>query len=152
MGGGLDPSATLATTFVNGKLFVDLSSQNRRCMEYLGKPNAMVEYIKRLRNEKVHGLMPDKGDPNDVQGDGSLRLPKRELFDMIPPILTLDVATVSSMVASVNVLAPRHTHAKLQVEVTKPNMALLLKEPAAEPSTWPPTNACENVTVSWHSV
>ena len=70
----------------------------------MGKHVKMIEYIKRRRNEKVRELMRADGYPNDVQGDGSLRFPMRDLldmirfprrdrFDMIPPIVTLDVET-----------------------------------------------------------
>ena len=113
----------------------------------------MVEYIKRLRNEKVHELMlgkknEDDPDEGNAHRDGNLRLPKRELIDLIPPIITLDVATASSMVASVNVLASWRENAVLQIEITEPNMDLLLEEPTAESTpAWIPTLEHENM--SW---
>ena len=138
MGGGIDPFATVATTFVDGKLFVEVSSSNRRCRAYLGKNNAMVEYIRFLGNEKVHKLMLDKGNPRDVYGDGS-----------IPPIIRLDVATASSMVASVNVRTSRRMKGALEVEVTRANMELLLEQPAVESPTWHASTKRGNV--HWHT-
>ena len=96
---GPDPSDNVPARLVHGKLFAGITVANRHCKAYLGKNVKMVEYIKRRRNEKVRELMRAEGDPSDVQGDGSLRLPKRDLFckrdlfDMIPPIVTLDVET-----------------------------------------------------------
>ena len=106
----------------------------------------MVEHIKRLRNAKVHEFMLYFGDPNNMQGDGSIRL-TRASFDMIPPILTVDVETFSSIVTSVNVVASRRSDAVLQLEATQRNIELLLGEPKND--VWTPTFAHEHTNVFW---
>ena len=69
-------------------------------------------------------------DPNEEhpQNDGSLSMPKRELFDKLPPTLTINVTT-TSMVASVDVLPSWRTQGVLQIEITQTNLDLLLVEP-----------------------
>ena len=146
-GGGLNSSTKVPATLVNGRLYANIPGKKRQVKAFLGNHVKMVEYIRRLRNEKTHELMLAEGDPNDVQGDGSLRLPKRDLFDMIPPTLTLDVETTSSILASVNVLTPPRTKAMLQIEATQHNMELLLEEPKKE--LWTATIAHEQKNVYW---
>ena len=96
----------------------------------------MVECIKRLRNEKVLDLMLAKSNEDHGEDNaGNIRrhvhnLCKREMIDLIAPIITLDVATASSMVASVDVLANWRANGVLQIEITEQNMELLLEEPA----------------------
>ena len=136
LGGWLDPTATvtnggawvLVTHCCHGKLFADIPFTGR-CKAYLGDNNKMLEYIKRLRNEKVHELMLEAANQ---PGNRDTLLWKRELFDLIPPIITVNVATASSMVASVNVMTSWRTRAVLQLEVTQRNIELLLEEPAAD--------------------
>ena len=78
-------------------------------------------------------------DPNEehAQTDGTVSMPKRELIDRLPKILTIDVTT-TSMVASVDVLPSWRTKGVLQIEITQPNLDLLLEEPPAEPALWRP--------------
>ena len=79
----------------------------------------------------------------NAQHDGTLSMPKRELFDKLPSILTIDVAT-TSMVVSVNVLPSWRFPGVLQIEITQPNLDLLLEEPPAEPAPWTPTIEADN--------
>ena len=113
------------------------------CKQYLGTNYKMVDHIKGLRNQKARALMLELGkeeDPNEEnpQNDGSLSMPKRELFDKLPPTLTINVTT-TSMVASVDVLPSWRTKGVLQIEITQPNLDLLLEEPPAEAAPWTPT-------------
>ena len=62
----------------------------------------------------------------------------REVYDSLPSILTVDAAT-TSMVTSVNVLPSWHANEALQIEITQPNLDLLLEEPPAEAAPWTPT-------------
>ena len=57
-----------------------------------------------------------------------------ELFDVLPPILTLDVATASSMVTSVSVLKSWKQEGVLQIELTQPNSDLLHEDPGEDPA------------------
>ena len=66
---------------------------------------------------------------------------------MIPPILTLDVQTTSSIVASVNVLTSLRKDSVLQLEATQRNMELLLEEP--KNNLWRATIAPEHKNVPW---
>ena len=72
-------------------------------------------------------------DPNEehVQTDGTVSMPKRGLIDSFPKALTIDVTTASN-VATANVLPAMRVHGVLQIEITQPNLDLLLEEPTAE--------------------
>ena len=85
-------------------------------------------------------------DPNEEhpQNDGSLSMPKRELFDKLPPTLTINVTT-TSMVASVDVLPSWRTQGVLQIEIAQTNLGWLLEEPPAEPAPFRPELGQENV-------
>ena len=87
-------------------------------------------------------------DPNEerVQTDSTTCKPKRGLIDRIPKILTIDVATTST-VAAVNVLAEAREHGVLRIEVTQPNLDLLLEEPPTEAAPWIPE--VEETNVYW---
>ena len=129
-------------TEADGKKFGDIYTRDYNCTKFLGKNFKMVDHIKNLRNKKVYDLMLDLGkeeDPNEEnpQNDGSLSMPKRELFDKLPPTLTINVTT-TSMVASVDVLPSWRTHGVLQIEITQTNLDLLLEEPRAEPAPFRP--------------
>jgi hypothetical protein len=89
-------------------------------------------------------------DPNneDAQIDGTLSKPKRELVDRLPKILTIDVTT-ASVVASVNVLPSWRDKGVLQLEITQPNLELLLEQPPADATPWAPQ--IESANVSWRS-
>ena len=86
----------------------------------------------------------DGPDEEDAQHDGTLKMPKRALFDRLRSILTINVVT-TSMVASVNVLPSWRAKRVLQIELTQPNLDLLLEEPTAGSAPWKPTLEHENV-------
>ena len=67
----------------------------------------------------------------------------REVYDILPSILTVDAAT-TSMATSVNVLPSWEANEALQIEITQPNLDLLLEEPPAEPAPWTPTIEADN--------
>ena len=121
----------------NGKLFADIPF-SRRCKAYLGDNNKMLEYIKRLRNEKVHELMLEAANR---PGNRDTLLWKRELCGLIPPIITVNVVTASSMVVSVNVMTSWRTSAVLKLEAKPRNIELLLEEP--------PAGAAESAPCAW---
>ena len=109
----------------------------------------MVKHIKAITNIEVNALMrafSQEDDPNEehVQTDGTVCMPKRGLIDRIPKILTIDVTTASN-VATVNVLPAVRLHGVLQIEITQPNLDLLLEEPPAEPAPWIPELDQQNV-------
>ena len=155
-GGGIDPSVAdcsnawiFKPAIVDGKQFVDIYIGNYHCKQFLGTSFKMVDHIKSLRNKRVYELMQKlskEDDPNEenAQCDGPLTMPKRELFDRLPTTLTIDVAT-TSMVASVDVLPSSRTTGVLQIELTQPNLDLLLEDPPAESAPWAPTLKHENV-------
>ena len=74
-GGGIDPTVELCgnawvlkPTTVDGKRFVDNYTRQYHCKQFLNNNLAMVNYIKRLRNKKVHEFMraaaSNEDDPN----------------------------------------------------------------------------------------
>ena len=104
----------------------------------------MVNHIRDLRNTKVQELMQQlsaAADPNEenVLTDGPLTMPKRELFDNLPAIITINVKTMSSMVAEVNVLPDWRIKGVLKLELTKTNLDLLLERPSVATAPWTPT-------------
>ena len=83
----------------------------------------MVKHIKTIRDKEVSARMralSQEEDPNEerVQTDSTTCKPKRGLIDRVPKILTIDVATTST-VAAVNVLAEAREHGVLRIEVTQ---------------------------------
>ena len=114
----------------------DIYTGSYHCKQFVGKNFKMVDHRQSIRNKKVYGLMQElsKGDDpkeENAQHDGTISMPKRELFGRLPSILTIDVAT-TSMVTSVDVLPSCRTKGVLQIELTQPNLDLLLEEPRAE--------------------
>ena len=138
-------------TMVEGKSFGDVWKGNYFCGKFVDKNFEMVDHIRDLRNTKVQELMQQlsaAADPNEENEltDGPLTMPKRELFDRLPKTLTIDVAT-ASMVASVKMLPSWRERGVLQLEITQPNLDLLLDEPPAEPAPWIPT--LDHANVYW---
>jgi hypothetical protein len=141
-------------TMVEGKSFGDVYNGNHFCGKYVGKNFAMVNHIRDLRNTKVKELMQQlsaAADPNEenVLTDGPLTMPKRELFDNLPAIITINVKTMSSMVAEVNVLPDWRLKGVLKLEITKTNLDLLLEQPSAATAPWTPTT--EQPDVCWRA-
>ena len=73
-------------------------------------------------------------------------MPKRELFEQLPEIITINVKTMS-MVAEVNVLPHWRLKGVLKLEITKTNLELLLEQPSAGTAPWTPT--IEQPDVYW---
>ena len=149
-GGGLGNAWMIKPIVVEGQSFGDIYIGSCLCKQFLGKNFKMVEHIN-LRNKKVHELMQALSKEDDPNGemeltDGTLNMPKRELFNRLPKIITIDVAT-ASMVASVKMLPSWRTRGVLQLEITQPNLDLLLDEPPAEPAPWLPT--LDHANVYW---
>jgi hypothetical protein len=86
-----------------------------------------------------------------VLTDGPLTMPKRELFDNLPAIITINVKTMSSMVAEVNVLPDWRLKGVLKLEITKTNLDLLLEQPSADVAPWTPTIGQPDVRWRAHS-
>ena len=113
----------------------------------------MVNHIKELRNKKVQELMQEQnkgGEPEEehAQHNGNLRPdPKRELIDLLPPIITFDVSTALNIVTSVNVLPSWRAKQSLQIELTQPNLDLLMEDPPAESVPW--VSDVEHPNVQW---
>jgi len=75
-------------------------------------------------------------------------MPKRELFEQLPEIITINVKTMS-MVAEVNVLPDWRLKGVLKLEITKTNLDLLLEQPSAATAPWTPT--IEQPDVRWRA-
>ena len=102
-GGGIDPAKSIdgwliKFTVVEGKRFGEFV-HNYLCKLYLDNNFEMVEHIRALRNQKVYELMRAlkiEDDPNGehAQTDDGLTMPRRELVDRLPAILTINVTTI----------------------------------------------------------
>ena len=143
-GGGIKDGVPwiIKPIIVVGMRFAEIYIGNYRCKLFLPKGMNMVKYIKTIRSKEVIARMQAlsaEEDPNqqNVQTDSTVHRPKRELIDRVPKILAIDVATTST-VATVNVLAEAREHGVLRIEITQPNMELLLEEPPAEAVPWMP--------------
>jgi hypothetical protein len=153
-GGGLSETGNawiITPMLVDGKKIGDIYNRDHSTGNFVGKNFAMVEHIRNLRNQKVKELMEQLSagdDPNndDAQIDGTLSKPKRELVDRLPKILTITVTT-ASVVASVNVLPAWRDKGVLQLEITQPNLELLLEEPPADATPWTPE--IQSACLSW---
>ena len=83
-------------------------------------------------------------DPNEENAriDTTVRRPKRELIDRLPPFITVDVTTATigrqSIVTSVDVLPTWREHEILQIELTQSNLDLLLEKPPAAAAPFKP--------------
>ena len=138
------------------KNFGDIYSGNYHCRLYVGGDFAMVDYMRDVRNAKVQELMQAlsaAADPNEENAltDGPLTMPKRELFDSLPEVISINVRTMSSMVAQVNVLPDWRIKGVLKIEITKTNLDLLLEEPSADVAPWTPTIGQPDVRWRAHS-
>jgi len=153
-GGGITNNVGWAIgpiTMVGGKKFGDMCPKARGCKQFLGDNFKMMQYIKNRRNEKVYELMQAlslEDDPNEENAriDTTVRLPKRELIDRLPPFITIDVTT-ATIVASVDVLPTWRDVGVLQIEMTQSNLDLLLESPPAETAPWKPE--IEQQDVRW---
>ena len=137
-------------TVVDGINFGDIYNGNYYCKIYLSNNFTMVEHIVALRNNKVLELMQKlnaEEDPNqdNIRDDAPLIIPKRELFERLPQIITVNVKT-TSMEVDVNVLGDWRKAGVLKLELTNTNLDLLLEQPAAL-AAWTPV--IEQPDVIW---
>ena len=135
MGGGINEDAdawVIMPTTVDEKQFGIISTEDKGCKRFVCKNFKMVHHITYLRDQKVYELMLQTCKEKRIQ-DMS-----REVYDSLPSILTVDAATTSG-VTSVNVLPAWHWNELLQIEITQPNLDLLLEELPAEAAPWTPT-------------
>ena len=146
MGGGINEDEeawVIMPTSVDGKLFGCISMEDKGYKRFVCKNFKMVHRLMHLRNQKVQELMLGLSKEEDLNEDnaphdGTLSMPRREVYDRLPSIISVDAAT-TSMVTSVNVLPSWEVNDVLQIEVTQRNMDLLMEEPPAEPAPWTPT-------------
>ena len=131
----------ITPTEVDGKKTGEIYERDHLTGKFLGNNFAMVDHIRHLRNEMVKEQMKE-------QIDGTLNKPKRELVDKLPKVLTVIVKT-ASVVASVNVLTEWRGNGVLQLEITLPNLELLLEQPPAESAPWTPK--IESADVHWRT-
>ena len=158
-GGGIKPSVDdpasgfawiITPETVGGKQFGDISKKSYYCKKYVGNDFAMVEHIRDLRNKRVLELMQKlnaEEDPNQetIRDGAPLIIPKRELFEQLPQIITVNVKT-TSMEVDVNVLVDWRQKGVLKLEITNTNLDLLLEQPAAL-AAWTPV--IEEPDVTW---
>lgn len=135
---------------VDGRNFGDIFIGNYYCRKYVGDNFAMVEHIRDLRNKMVLELMQKlnaEQDPNQetIRDGAPLSIPKRELFEQLPKIITVNVKT-TSMEVDVNVLVDWRQKGVLKLEITNTNLDLLLEQPAAL-AAWTPV--IEEPDVTW---
>ena len=133
---------------VQGMMFGNINTGAHRCKSFVGNNFKMIDHIKRLRNKKVKELMQALCDEEETAPNpGKLIRPKRELCARLPEIIAVDVPT-ASMVASVNLLPSSRERGVLQLEITQPNLDLLLDDPPAEPAPWMPN--LDHGNVHWY--
>ena len=135
---------------VDGRRFVQVSTQDRRCRLYFGHDFRMATHMKTLRDRKTMDLMraaaQEGEDPNASISDptNNNRLPerpKRELIDLIPKIIDIDVSTNNGIQATVSVIPTWRDKGALQIELTEENMDLMLEAPPAESAPFNPNLA-----------
>ena len=123
--------------------FVSIHMQLYRCKNFLKNGKAMVNHIIELRNKKVKELMralPREEDPNDfyASSDAAPIRPRREMIDQISRVITVKVVSSTGFQASVNVMATWRERDVLTIELTAPNLDLLLEDPPAGSAPWAP--------------
>ena len=132
---------------IDGRRFMKVSTQDGRCRLYFGGNFGMVNHIKKLRDLKTLDLMRaaahEGEDPNasfsDPTNNNKLpERPKRELIDLIPKIIDIDVSTNNGIQATVSVIPNWRDRAVLQIELIQENMDLLLEAPPAESAPFNP--------------
>ena len=138
MGGGINEDEqawVIMPTSLDGKLFGSISMEDKGCKRFVCKNFKMVHHLTYLRDQKVYELMLQTCKEKRIHRESFM---SREVYDSLPSILTVDAAT-TSMVTSVNVLPSWQANESLQIEITQPNLDLLLEEPPAEAAPWTPT-------------
>ena len=159
-GGGLPIDLHLNNSWVaqpeeiDGRRFVHLMSYDPRCRAFFNYNFDMVNHIKSLRDRKVMELMlassvqdEDPNEPNPVAQTTPTR-PKRELIDLIPKIIDIEVETRTGVQATVSVISTWKSRMTLQIELSEDNLDLLLEEPPAVSAPFIP-NLAEFPHTSW---
>ena len=159
-GGGLPDDLPNNNTWVaqpeeiEGRRFIHLMSYDGRCRAFFSYNFDMVNHIKSLRDRKVMDLMlassvqeEDPNEPNPVAQTTPTR-PKRELIDLIPKIIDIEVETCTGVQATVSVISTWKSRMTLQIELTEDNLDLLLEEPPAVSAPFIP-NLAEFPHTSW---
>ena len=114
----------------------------------------MVTYIKFMRDRKAMDLMraaaPQDADPNEsnIVVPRVPDRPKRELIDLIPKIIDIEVETRTGVQATVSVIPSWRDKGALQIELTQENLDLMLEEPPAVSAPFVP-NLAEFPNTSW---
>ena len=156
-GGGIHVDQSLSYAWivkpeeVDGRRFVQITTQDSRCRYYFGGNFGMVNHIKTLRDCKTMDLMraaaqkgddPNAGISNFANNNNKLpERPKCELIDLIPNIIDIDVSTNNGIQATVSVIPTWRDKGALQIELTQENMDLLLEAPPAESAPFNPNLA-----------
>ena len=159
-GGGLPDDLPNNNTWVaqpeeiEGRRFVHVTSGDGRCRAFFSYNFDMVNHIKSLRDRKVMDLMlassvqeEDPNEPNPVAQTTPTR-PKRELIDLIPKIIDIEVETRTGVQATVSVISTWKSRMTLQIELSEDNLDLLLEEPPAASAPFIP-NLAEFPNTSW---
>ena len=159
-GGGLPDDLPNNNTWVaqpenvEGRRFVHVMSYDGRCRTFFSKNFDMVNHIKSLRDRKVMELMlaasvqdEDPNEPNPVAQTTPTR-PKRELIDLIPKIIDIEVETRTGVQATVSVISTWKSRMTLQIELSEDNLDLLLEEPPAVSAPFIP-NLAEFPNTRW---
>ena len=89
----------------------------------------------------------DPNEPNPVVQMTPNR-PKRELIDLIPKIIDIEVETRTGVQATVSVISTWRAKSALQIELTEDNLDLLLEGPPAVSAPFMP-NLAEFPNTSW---
>ena len=142
-GGGLPDDLPNNNTWVaqpveiEGRRFIHVPAGDGRCRAFFSYNFDMVNHIKSLRDRKVMDLMlassvqeEDPNEPNPVAQTTPTR-PKRELIDLIPKIIDIEVETRTGVQATVSVISTWRSKSTLQIELSEDNLDLLLEEPPA---------------------
>ena len=139
---------------VEGRRFVHIVASDTRCRSYFNCNFAMAWYIKSLRDSKAMELMraaaPQDEDPNEsnIVVPRIPDRPKRELIDLIPKIIDIEVETRTGVQATVSVIPSWRAKSALQIELTQENLDLMLEEPPAASAPFIP-NLAEFPNTSW---
>ena len=132
-GGGINEDEeawVIMPTSVDEKLFGCISMDDKGCKRFVCKNFKMVHHLMHLRNQKVQELMVGLG--------GMLPFPRRDVYESLPSILSVDAAH-GKWVTSVNVLRSWDVNDVLQMQINSLNLSVLMEEPPVETAPWTPT-------------
>eukprot|EP00959_Pyramimonas_sp_CCMP1952_P413028 8654932-Pyramimonas_sp.AAC.2 len=124
------------TEEVDGKTFIQTNKCDTNFKKYLGTHGLkMVEELTRLRNHATDSLM-SSADSKDILGDAvdddgvqRLKRSRKDLYDEIAQAVDVEVVTIRGDRVKVSVLTTANKRARLSLELTDSNMALLTTKP-----------------------